>query len=95
MNSAVVCKVEAAKDIIRNLTMGYLHHRHNTPDDTCFALKYNLVHKFSLLSSYDTDVIPPYLPTWKAHSDMFRFIVGANKCPLKTLYLRIPYDPNF
>lgn len=87
---AVVCKVKVAKGMIHYLTTGGTYAVvADTQDTTCFTLKNDLVNKFSLLYSCDTDVIPPYLPTWKAHSDKFRFIVGANKCLFKPFYLRM------
>lgn len=92
MNSAfaVICKVKVAEDMINDLIHSPTYTAiPDTQEDISFTLRSDLVDKFRLVSSLGSSLIPPYFPIWKAHSDKFRFIVGANKSPLKFLYLRM------
>jgi hypothetical protein len=86
---AVICKIKVAQDMITDLEHSSTYtFVPQSLDQTSITLEHALVHHFAIRPSYGAraPVIPPYFPIWKAHSDKFRFIVGANKSPLKSLY---------
>jgi hypothetical protein len=89
---AFVCVKRAAKILIEDLLNNDIYTRIlGTTDIQIFDALHVKLDEHGLILTPRNRVLPPYVMTYKAHSNKYRMIVAANKAPMDSAYTAVTW----